>query len=173
METIILIGFMGSGKTTIGRLLGEKLGQRVIDTDEEIVRQEGKSISEIFAEFGEDRFRELETSVLKALPEHETIVATGGGAPLKEMNRLVMKEKGIVIFLDTPSEEVLLRLRDDHSRPLLQGNKEKEIRERLISRMPIYLETADIRIDTSGKTPEKITEELIASLKKWGQGHTC
>ncbi|WP_053368932.1 shikimate kinase [Bacillus sp. FJAT-27245] len=173
METIFLIGFMGSGKSTVGRLLGEKLGRRFIDTDEEIVRQEGKSINELFVEFGEAHFRELETASLKAHPKSQTVVATGGGAPLSENNRRVMKEEGIVIFLDAPADEILSRLKDDQTRPLLQGNKKKEIDERLSRRMPIYLESADIRIDTRGKNPERITEEIIASLKKRSRGHTC
>lgn len=173
MELLFLIGFMGSGKSTVGMLLGERLGVRFIDTDEEIVKQEGKSINEIFAEFGEERFRELETSALRTLPSSRAVVATGGGMPLKELNRQLMKDKGITIFLDAPADEILIRLRDDQTRPLLQGDKEKEIRERLGARLPIYMETADIRISTSGKSPEIIAEEVIASLKTRESGHTC
>ncbi|RDU35201.1 shikimate kinase [Neobacillus piezotolerans] len=173
MRTIFLIGFMGSGKSTVGRLLAERLGVRFIDTDEEIAEKEGKSINEIFAEDGEAYFRELETALLTGLPESNAVVGTGGGVPLKEINRVVMKEKGIAVFLDAPADVILSRLIYDQSRPLLKGDKDKEIRERLSIRMPIYLEIADIRISTSGKTPEEIIGELIACFKERGMGHTC
>ncbi|WP_059171117.1 shikimate kinase [Bacillus sp. FJAT-27445] len=173
MKTIFLIGFMGSGKSTVGRLLGELLGMEFLDTDVEIEKQEGKSINEIFGDNGEKWFRDLETAALETMPERDTVVSTGGGAIQRGCNRKLMKEKGTVIFLDTPAEEILVRLKGDKSRPLLQGNKEQEVRDRLAGRMPFYLETADICISTSGKTPAEIAEELISSLKERGLGHTC
>jgi shikimate kinase len=173
MKTIFLIGFMGSGKTTVGELLAKKLGLPVFDMDVEIVGYAGKSVNDIFHDHGEGFFRELESTVLRNFPNEDIIVSTGGGTILKEENRIWMKENGSVVFLEASADEILERLKDDTTRPLLEGDKEKEINERLGKRMPLYKEAADIRILTDGKNLEEIIEEIMRSLNISAVGHTC
>ncbi|WP_043933873.1 shikimate kinase [Bacillus sp. EB01] len=166
MRTIFLIGFMGCGKTTVGRLLAEELGLGFIDTDLEIENKAQKSISGIFLEEGEKRFRELETSLITELAGKEVVVATGGGAILKEMNRQTMKKTGIVIFLEASEEEIAKRLANDESRPLLAGDKQKEIKERLAARLPLYHAASHTQIPVDGKSPETIVKEIAGWLKQ-------
>lgn len=165
MKTIFLIGFMGSGKSTAGKLLENVLGLPYMDMDEEIVQKEGKSINQIFKEQGEEFFRDLETALLRSIPDNGLIVSTGGGIILREENRTIMKKKGIVVYLEATAEELLGRLKEDTSRPLLAGDKEKEIKERLNQRLNIYRNTADYKIFTDAKTPEKIVGDILACLK--------
>ncbi|CEG27842.1 shikimate kinase [Bacillus sp. B-jedd] len=165
MKTIFLIGFMGSGKSTAGRLLGNTLELPLIDMDEEIVREEGMSINQLFEEQGEEYFRELETGLLQRIPDNGWIVSTGGGVILREENRTIMMKKGIVIYLEATAGELLVRLKEDTSRPLLAENKEKEITDRLGQRLEIYRNAADFTILTDAKSPEKIVGEILACLK--------
>jgi shikimate kinase len=165
MKNIYLIGFMGSGKTTIGRALSECLNISVIDTDEEIIRTTGRSISEIFETEGESYFRILETSTLKKLPNENSIITTGGGIVLSEENRKCLRGNGTVVFLNATPVEVLKRLEGDQSRPLLSGDKKTKVSQILAERMPLYVETANIIIETTGKSVDSIVEELIERLK--------
>ena len=165
MRTIFLIGFMGSGKSTTGRLLGNMLELPFLDMDEAIVQEEGRSINQLFEENGEEYFRELETGLLARIHESGWIVSTGGGIILREENRTIMKKKGIVIYLEATAGELLGRLKEDTSRPLLAGNKEKEITDRLGQRLEFYRDTADFMISTDAKSPDKIVGEILACLK--------
>ncbi|WP_158587507.1 shikimate kinase [Neobacillus notoginsengisoli] len=173
MKTLYLIGFMGSGKSTVGRLLGKVLDLPFMDMDDEIVGVNGKSINQIFKDHGEEYFRNLETGLLESIPSQGGVIATGGGVVLREKNRKLMKETGIIIYLEATETEILTRLKGDESRPLLAGKKEVEIRKRLSQRLPLYTETADIQIKTDGGTPEQIVSVLIDRLKGIEYGHTC
>ncbi|EIJ78844.1 shikimate kinase [Bacillus methanolicus PB1] len=166
MKSIYLIGFMGSGKTTVGKSFGVKWNWPVIDTDEEIVKKVNKSINQIFEENGEDYFRHLETEILKQLPVNRSIITTGGGIVLKDENRRWMKENGIVVFLYAEPEEIFKRIENDDSRPLLKTNKKAAIEELLRSRLPLYIEAADFTIDTTGKDINEIIKKIEEGLTK-------
>lgn len=163
-DNIILIGFMGSGKTTIGAALSDQLNRPFLDTDELIERQEGRSITDIFAAEGESYFRRKETEVLKRLSEDsvERIISVGGGTPLREENRKLLHRIGKVVYLKVSPETVYERIKGDIARPLLQGgNPMEKIRELLRARGRLYEEAADIVITGDGKTPGRVSEEIL------------
>lgn len=164
MKPIYLIGFMGAGKTTIGKELASCLNQDVIDTDEEIVMREKKNINDIFEEHGEEYFRNLETLILNEFDNRAGIVTTGGGIVVKPENRKKLNEKGIVFFLYASPEEIFKRIENDHSRPLLKGDKKRLIQELYEKRMPLYKETAHVVIDTTNKDKAEIIQEIIDCL---------
>jgi shikimate kinase len=165
MKCIYLIGFMGSGKTTIGKELSLFLNLPVIDSDEEISRMTGKTITEIFDVEGEAAFRLLETECLRDLPVEESIITTGGGIILQEENRNWMRENGVVVLLAASPKEILKRLEGDKTRPLLKNDKQTKVAKILDERMPLYLNAADIIIETSNRSVEAIVEELVERLK--------
>lgn len=165
MKSIYLIGFMGSGKTTIGKALSLSLNLPVMDSDEEISQQTGKTIMEIFDGEGEAGFRLLEAKFLRNLPVENSIITTGGGVVLREENRQWMRENGIVVLLDASPEEILKRLEGDKTRPLLIGDKETKVTKILDERLPLYVDTANLIIETTGKSVEAIVEELMHRLK--------
>lgn len=167
-DNIVLIGFMGSGKSTIGINLSYRLQCVLTDTDKVIEKKEGRSISEIFAAEGEEYFREKETELLKKLREERTrqIFSVGGGTPLRAENRKLLRELGTVVYLKVSPKTVCERLRGDTTRPLLQGeNPMEKIRTLLDEREELYREAADIIVETDGKKPAQITEEIAALLK--------
>ncbi|MBR2471513.1 MAG: shikimate dehydrogenase [Clostridia bacterium] len=140
-ENIILTGFMGSGKTTVGKILAEKLGMEFVDVDKVIEEKENKAISDIFAEAGQEYFRSVETEVLKEIcGKKGQVISTGGGAVLKSINVSVMKQSGKIVFLDVPSDEIKRRLADDTTRPVLQQNSFDSVYS---ERIDIYKATAD------------------------------
>ncbi|MDE3839575.1 shikimate kinase [Bacillus methanolicus] len=164
MKSIYLIGFMGSGKTTVGKSIGVKWNWPVFDTDEEIVKKVKKSINQIFEENGEDFFRLLETEILKQLPVNRSIITTGGGIVLKDENRRWMKENGAVVFLYAEPEEIFKRIENDDSRPLLKTNKKAAIEKLFRARLPLYMEAADFTIDTTGKDINEIIKDIEKGL---------
>ncbi len=168
-ENIILIGFMGCGKTTVGLRLSYVLRKIIQDTDKMIEKQEDKPISDIFAEDGEQHFRMLETKLLERLVEtaHNQILSVGGGTPLKEENRILLKQIGTVIYLRIQPETVYERLKDDDTRPLLQGpNPLAKITEIMNQRKAVYEGVADIIIDVDELDMEDILEKILYSLRK-------
>lgn len=168
-QNIILIGFMGAGKTTVGAALAEKLQYRLVDTDAVIEEKEGRTIQSIFSEEGEEYFRNLETKALEELLQkgaEQTVLATGGGLPLRQCNGILLQKMGLVVFLKAEKETVLKRLEKDEKRPLLQGaGPEERVAELLEFRDPIYEYTAHIVIPTDGKAVDEITEEIIRNYK--------
>lgn len=165
MKPIYLIGFMGSGKTTIGKELAACLNQEVIDTDEEIVKRENKNINDIFAQHGEGYFRSLESLILNEMDGRAGVITTGGGIVINPENRKRLSETGIVFFLFASPEEIFKRIEKDHSRPLLKGDKKRLIRELYEKRMPLYIETAHVIIDTTNKDKAEIIQEIIDCLE--------
>ena len=123
MKSIILIGYMGSGKSSAARALSDKLGIPVTDTDAHIEADEGMKISDIFDRFGEDRFRDMETELLHDLIKERKVqvVSTGGGMPVREENRKLLKDLGSVVYLKASPEQIAKRLEHDTTRPLLAG----------------------------------------------------
>lgn len=167
MKNVVLIGFMGCGKSTVGIRLSYRLRRVVEDTDRRIEREQGKSISEIFAEQGEAYFRELETDLLRRMKQEPgiRIIATGGGLPMRKENRRLLHELGQVIYLQLSPETVYERLKNDTSRPLLQGEDPLGKIQKLMSeRAPVYEETADIVINVDGNDMEKTLQMIEAAL---------
>ncbi len=163
-NNLILIGFMGSGKTTIGKQLSREMGRPIVDTDSLIEEKQGRAISEIFAAEGEACFRQLETECLRELLSggNNQIIATGGGLPMREENRSLLKQLGRVIYLKASVTEVLKRLAGDTTRPLLAGSDFAEKTKVLLEqREPVYEEAADIVIDTTTKDVNGIIEEIM------------
>ncbi|MFC4617978.1 shikimate kinase [Camelliibacillus cellulosilyticus] len=163
MDTIFLTGFMGAGKTTVGRELGQAMGMSVYDTDALIEQLLKKPIPVIFEDDGEAAFREYEEKVLRSVAGHGAVVTTGGGIILKETNRRIMRQNGIVIYLHTDPETILHRLHDDTERPLLKNQRPKQVSSMLAARLPLYLE-ADYTVNTSMKSVETIVDEISAFL---------
>lgn len=164
MKAIYLTGFMGAGKTTIGRELAAKMALPVYDTDQQIEEREGKTIAAIFAEDGERHFRDLETEMLKRLPKEDCIITTGGGIILKEENRKWMKANGLSIYLHCDPDEIAKRLEDDQTRPLLNGERKKELHQLFDSRLPLYQE-AEWTLETTGKTVSDTVNEVVRRIK--------
>lgn len=168
-ENVILIGFMGSGKSTTGISLSYKLQCTLADTDKMIEKQEGRSISDIFAAEGEAYFREKETELLGKLKKSgvRQIFSVGGGTPLREENRKLLRELGTVVYLKVSPETVWERLKGDTTRPLLQGDDPPgKIRTLLAQRETFYREAADIVVRTDGKKPVEVVDEIVNLLKQ-------
>jgi shikimate kinase len=164
MQRIYLTGFMGAGKTTIGQCLAKRLGLSMIDTDEYIEEQIGKTIKRIFAEEGEAAFRQYEREFLRALPLDKIIVTTGGGIVIQKENRDWMKRTGTVIYLHCEFAELLKRLEHDDTRPLLSQHHRQGLEELWQQRLPYYQE-ADWIIDTTGQSIEQIVDEIMKMIK--------
>lgn len=163
MGNVILIGFMGSGKTSVGLKLSYRLRRTVIDTDKEIEKEEQRSIAEIFAAEGEAYFRDRETACLRKLLEHADgqIISVGGGLPLREENRKFLKKLGQVFYLRAGAETIYERVKNDTARPLLQGeDPQGKIRAMLAERDGLYREAADVMIDVDGKDFAQILSEI-------------
>lgn len=161
---IILAGMPASGKTTVSRVLSEKLRLKLVDTDEEIVKKFG-AINDIFASFGEEVFRNMETEVVKTVSAQSgLVISSGGGCLLREENVKLFKSGGKIIYLRTQLSTLLSRVEGDTTRPLLSGDKREKMKELLLKRSPIYEAAADITVDTDGLTPEQIADNIIKEL---------
>ena len=169
MKNIVLTGFMGAGKTAVGKELARLLSLRLIDVDTEIEKSEGMTINDIFKLFGEPVFREKETDMIKQVASKKNvIISTGGGAVLKQGNMDALRETGIIIYLMATPETILQRTSNSDDRPLLKvENPLEKIHELLNFRKPFY-EKADIVIDTENGNPLQIAEEIIEKIKKGG-----
>ncbi|MFH1825504.1 MAG: shikimate kinase [Candidatus Firestonebacteria bacterium] len=163
MKNIILLGFMGTGKTTIGKILAKKLEFKFIDVDEIIEERIGKSISKIFKEDGEKKFRIIEKEVVRDVSKlKNTIISTGGGVVLLEKNVNNLRKNGILISLMSSPESILKRVIKDKKRPLLNySNKLKTIKKLLDFRFPYYVNNVDYIIDTSNLSPNKIVKKIL------------
>ena len=169
MKNLYLIGFMGAGKSTVARAFEKQYHMKLVEMDEEIVKQEKRAISEIFATNGEAYFRDLETALVKRIASQEDqIISCGGGAVLRLENVKKMKENGVVILLLAQPETILERVQGDSGRPLLQGNMNVQyISELMEKRRAVYESAADLQIETDGKTAVEISREIMDKLKDW------
>ena len=161
---LVLIGPMGSGKTTVAELVAERWGTTARDTDADIVAGDGRSISDIFLESGEQDFRKLErAAVAAALAEHDGVVALGGGAVLDEGTRKLLAGRRVV-FLRVGLTDAVKRVGLGTSRPLLLGNVRGRIKALLYERTPVYESLATVIVDTDGRTPEDVADEIVQAL---------
>jgi shikimate kinase len=165
-RNISLIGFMGSGKSTVGRLLAERLEKRFIDIDDIIEISTGKSISEIFDTDGEDRFRKIESYTIKKIYNNRnSVYACGGGVVLDKENMAVIRKNSLVFYLKITEECVLERLKKDSSlRPLIRDREETDIRELLRQRENLYRHYSDHIVESSFSTPEETCRAMIDKI---------
>jgi shikimate kinase len=168
--SIIFVGLPGSGKTTIGRQLARRLGQPFVDSDHEIEHRLGCSIREFFAREGEDSFRNQEQQVIDELTQtHQGVIATGGGAVLREVNRRHMHERGQVIYLRSTPEDVFRRVRHDTARPLLQVDDPlNRLRTLFEARDPLYREAAHFVIETGRPSVAMLVNMICMQLELAG-----
>lgn len=169
MSNMILIGYMGCGKSTVGRRLSYRLRQPYVDTDNLIEIKAKMSISDIFAQQGEESFREMETECLKSMFDYKQdyVIAVGGGLPMREVNREIMKELGTIIYLRATPDTIYERVKDDTKRPLLQGEDPRgKISTMIGQRGPVYEAAADYIIDVDGKSFEEIMAEIEEVVSK-------
>ena len=165
---IVLIGFMGAGKTTISDYLSTMFDMDIVEMDQVIAEREEMSISDIFATYGEEYFRDLETNLLIEMQSHKNVVIScGGGAALRERNVAEMKKNGRVVLLTATPETIYERVKDSNDRPVLNGRKNvKGISELMEQRREKYEAAADIVINTDDKTVLQICEELVQRLQE-------
>ena len=168
MKHLFLIGFMGAGKTSVSQALAKTLGWKVVEMDQHIAAQEGMSISNIFAQKGEPYFRACETALLESFAQSEPcVVSCGGGVPMREENVAAMKRSGTVVLLTARPEVILERVKDDHSRPLLEGHKDiPYITSLMEQRRPKYEAAADLVVDTSDISVEEVCQEILQQTQE-------
>lgn len=165
-ENVYLVGFMGSGKTSVANRLSQIFGMRKIEMDDVIEGRAGMKISNIFEKMGEESFREQETQVLRDIMQDSVVISCGGGTPLRWENRELMRKNGKVIYLTVQPETVLMRIeRGQTSRPVLKGHMNEEYISRIIAeRDPVYRSCADLIIATDNKDIEAICKEITFKL---------
>lgn len=166
-SNIFLIGFMGAGKSTIARTLQKNHGMKLVEMDEQIEAEQGMKISEIFSAKGEEFFRQLETQLLVNLQQQEnTVVSCGGGVPMRECNIEAMRKSGTIVYLSARPETIYNRVKNVHTRPLLEGNMNiPYITELMNKRLPKYLEAADLTVEVDGKKKAEICTEILDLIK--------
>ncbi|WP_034218482.1 shikimate kinase [Lachnoclostridium phytofermentans] len=167
-NNIILIGFMGTGKSSVGISLASALSMKFLDTDNEIEKCCQMTISELFQSKGEEAFRFMETNLLLKYQEtlNQTVISTGGGMPLRAENASLLREIGYVIFLKTSKEVTYQRLKHDTTRPLLQCEDPLGAIEQMLKiRVPIYEALADMVLETEDKSVDRIVQEILLMQK--------
>lgn len=162
----VLVGTMGAGKTTVGRLLADALGVTFLDSDHAVEERAGKPVQEIFVDDGEAAFRALErAAVAAALEEHDGVLALGGGAVLDPETRALLSEHGVV-FLRVGLADAVKRVGLGAGRPLLLGNVRARVKQLLDERTPVYEGLARITVDTDGRTPQDVAAEIASRIKE-------
>ena len=167
LRNIILIGPMGSGKTSTGRVLAKEINHIFLDTDEEVTRRTGVSIAYIFDIEKESGFRERECQALRSLMENEnSVIATGGGIVTHKQSRKLIKNHANIIYLKTGIQKQIERATVSENRPLLiDTDPEKKLKELMLTRAPLYEEISNIKINTDKKTPKELALEIIEQLR--------
>ena len=165
---IVLIGMRGSGKTTVGKILAQKLGRKFVEMDELIARKAGLSIAEIVEKHGWEKFRDMEEEITNEVAERDNIInAAGGGVVTREQNMQELKKNGILVWLRAGVETLVSRVGEDSQRPLLVGKTPREDLEMTLNeRTPLYQKAAGLVVDTENKTPEEVAEAVMKSLEK-------
>jgi shikimate kinase len=171
VKKVYLVGYMGSGKSAIGKRISFATKLPFYDMDTEIVKKMGISIPEIFEKYGEEYFRQLETEFLLTFRDEYCIIATGGGVPLRERNREIMRNTGLVFFLNAPFRDIWRRIATDKNRPIVQRSTRNELETIFMNRKPIYLQSAHFIVETERRSLRDITAYIafqIGRLKDSG-----
>jgi shikimate kinase len=168
-RSIVLIGMMGAGKSSVGRCLQWRIRVPLLDTDEIVASKFGMTIPEIFSRHGEEKFRQAETEALRNLPRTEqAIIVTGGGIVLRDENVDMLRELGVLIWLDGDEEALFKRASASGNRPLLQGTNSRKAFARILNRrLPLYRNIAHVRIDTSMLTYEEVAVAVLSKLRRF------
>ena len=170
-RSIVLIGMMGAGKSSVALCLQRRMQVRLLETDDIVASKFGMSIPEIFSMHGEDKFRQGETGALRNLPATEQmIIVTGGGAVLRDENIDILKRCGVVVWLDADEETLFKRASRSSNRPLLAGKNARQAFARLLKRrLPLYASTAHFRVDTSMLTDEEVAVAILSKLERFSR----
>ena len=161
---IVLVGPPGAGKTTVGRLVADRLGVGFRDTDDDVVAMAGKPVTDIFVEHGEQEFRLLEQrAVSSALAEHDGVLALGGGAVLHEQTRQALASL-LVVFLDVDIKDAASRIGLNRDRPLLLGNPRAQWRQLMEQRRPLYQDVASVTVTTDGKSADEVAHDVLRAM---------
>ena len=164
-RSVVLIGFMASGKTAVGRALAARLGFEFCDTDDMVTAESGRTVEEIFADEGEEGFRARERdAVVRAAARPGRVIACGGGAILSVRNYGVLKGAGAICYLRTTAGELIARLESGDGRPLLHGDPAEAVPRLLSERAPAYETAADLVVDTDGKSPDDVATDIAERL---------
>lgn len=169
---LVLIGYRGTGKSTLGKLVAERLGMPYVSSDEEIVRRAGRSIPEIVAASSWARFRDLEEAVVADLASRDGwVIDTGGGVVTRPQNVKRLRERGLVVWLQASVSDIVERIRDSSDRPSLTGDKDflAEVEEVLAERLPLYEAAAHLTIDTSELQIDEAVEALVQAFRAKSQ----
>jgi shikimate kinase len=168
-KSIVLIGMMGAGKSSVGDCLRWRTGLRLFDTDEIVISKFGMPISKIFSKHGENKFREAETEALQGLPTTKPVViVTGGGIVLREQNVDLLKRLGVMVWLEADEKTLFKRASQSGNRPLLQRKSpRKAFIKMLRERLPLYAKIADIRVDTSLLTDDEVAVAILSKFKRY------
>ncbi len=171
MTNIFLIGFMGSGKSSVASYLSREYKMEIVEMDQLIVEREGMSIADIFAKHGEHYFRDIETNLLIEIQgEQNQVVSCGGGVVLREQNVSEMRKSGQIVLLAAKAETILERVKGNDDRPLLQGNKNVDfISEMMEKRRERYEQAADVVVHTDGKEIAQICHEILERIETIGE----
>ncbi|MDW0117335.1 shikimate kinase [Sporosarcina thermotolerans] len=166
MKKVYLVGFMGSGKSAIGKRLSTLLNIPFYDMDAEISEQTGMTIHQIFETYGEESFREMETNFLRSFHDEFCIIATGGGVAMREENRSIMRKTGLVFYLNANFRDIWRRVSTDINRPIVQRSSRGELESIFNQRMPLYLKSAHIKVETADRTLKEITQYIAFQIER-------
>jgi shikimate kinase len=165
MKNIALTGFMGAGKSEVGRALAKKLGYTFVDLDVEIEKKNSMKINDIFSQHGENAFRDMESEVIRLVSNGDRLViATGGGAVLRQENMDNLRKKGVVVCLSASPATIMRRLRGNADRPLLKVEDPLARIKELLALRQSYYDKADLVVDTENKSPLQIVDEIIGEI---------
>jgi shikimate kinase len=172
VKNVVLTGFMGAGKTEVGRVLAQQLRYVLIDVDDEIEKEQRMKIADIFREYGEPAFRDIESAMIKRLSERErAVISTGGGAVLRQENMDNLRRNGVIICLTASAVTIYERTKRNKTRPLLSVDDPlAKIKELLEFRQPYY-EKADIVIDTERRSPLEVAEQIMTGMRTYGKSN--
>lgn len=166
-RAIVLMGFMGTGKSEVGRRLAQRLGRSFVDTDQLVEDRAGKRVAAIFADDGEEAFRRFEReAVLDAAGRKSVVIAVGGGAVLDAENVRTLRAAGTLVYLTARPEVILSRVGDAKSRPLLRDDPDGTVARLLVDREPAYVAAADVTVDTSDRTADEVVGEVQSALAR-------
>lgn len=171
MKNLILIGFMGAGKTTVGKLLAKEKDMCFVDTDERIVSEQKREIPDIFLKDGEEYFRDLETELLLRMQEdtYHAVISVGGGMPVRKQNRELLKSLGCVVYLSASKQTILERVKNDGSRPMLNGGElEARVEQLMKDREALYRQTAHIDVRTDRRSVRQVLQIIEQETRRFG-----